>query len=337
MVGMKKILLPLSMVLFVVLVAEVGFWLEFRLSPRYHTSPAKFSKLDGTPLAPSDVNEFRSESFRSKRYRDDGSKIYDEVTNLLPSTARFSTNPVKANNFLLFVGCSFTYGLGVNDTQTLPSQMTTHLPDYVSYNFAIPGTHPGTMIDRLTKVDAQEIKEPTGWVVHGYIENQMERLVGAFHYLGVWGSYRPYYEIKDGKLHSPGTWRELFPWKMRLWELVMKSNTVRFLVRYWRPAATDEDWDKLMEMFQALQKISQEKYHAKGLIVLLWPRTTDKERMKKRLAAINIRTLELDPEKFSPIPYDGHPSAETYALYAKDLANYIQTISSESAPAHPSR
>lgn len=55
-------------------------------------------------------------------------------------------NPEQRDKHLLFFGCSYTFGTGCNDNETLPAQTATLMPEYHVYNMAEGGWGPAQVI-----------------------------------------------------------------------------------------------------------------------------------------------------------------------------------------------
>src|SRR5690606_320602 len=85
----------------------------------------------------------------------------------VPAQAGQTTPRTRA---LLFFGCSYTFGEGVNDGETLPNQFALRAPDTAVYNYAFSGYGPHHMLARLESMDIRgEVPEPEAAAVYLFI------------------------------------------------------------------------------------------------------------------------------------------------------------------------
>ena len=73
----------------------------------------------------------------------------------------------ERNKFILFFGCSFTFGEGVNDNETMPYFVSSVASTHQVYNFGFCGYGPQQMLAKLTDDKIlQEVKEKSGVLVY---------------------------------------------------------------------------------------------------------------------------------------------------------------------------
>ncbi len=85
---------------------------------------------------------------------------------------------------LTFLGCSFTFGHGVSDIQTLPSRVAALLPGTRSYNLGTMGGSAATAIGTLNKRELTRGIEPGGIVLLTFIDDHVRRIVGTMRTIG---------------------------------------------------------------------------------------------------------------------------------------------------------
>jgi hypothetical protein len=107
---------------------------------------------------------------------------------------------------VIFFGCSFTFGYGLEDNEAFPYMLAQKLnKDYEIYNFAFSGYGTHQMISALQhgNVDSIVKIKPTH-VIYTAVTDHLNRIV----YRKTWGSHDPHYEVEDGKLVYKGRFDE---------------------------------------------------------------------------------------------------------------------------------
>ena len=143
----------------------------------------------------------------SKRQFVDGEVIYDVTY----STDSFNRRIVpidsleNRNKFILTFGCSFTFGEGVNDDQTLAYNLGKNLEGFMPYNYGFCGYGPQQMLAKLQSGDLiDEIDQPQGIAL--VIGAHFERAIGTMSVFNGWGRNFPYYIIdKEDSIIRKGT------------------------------------------------------------------------------------------------------------------------------------
>lgn len=102
---------------------------------RTHYAPTYWSRGDFGNQA----NEGR---YRTVKEAEDGSLIYDVVYSIRPDHFRVTPGNGSGPQRVNFLGCSITFGEGLNDDQTLPYYFAQRLPGVDVQNFAFSGYGP---------------------------------------------------------------------------------------------------------------------------------------------------------------------------------------------------
>lgn len=132
----------------------------------------------------------------------------------------------------VFFGCSFLFGEGSNDDQTIPSAFAAAAPEYRAYNYGVPGYGTQHMLailesDRLP----QEITEPRGLGIYLYLEDVHEgRVVGDMDIVNGFGADFPYYRLNsDQTVTRQGTFATGRPVTHWLYSVLGSSQTRAWL------------------------------------------------------------------------------------------------------------
>jgi hypothetical protein len=231
----------------------------------------------------------------------------------------------------LFFGCSFTFGEGVADDETLPSafQRRTGL---TAVNFGFHGYGPHQMLRAL------EIEMPrkmghadAAAVTYVALPGHMDRSAGR----SPWDRHGPRYRVVDGRLRFEGPFSTLPTPVEKLLGQWMLFSSLRDRLN---ELVHDEQKDR--ETYAAIvveaNRLVQAHYGV-PLQVLLWdvdpdPDAMYKERaewIKRELTRRGVRVVSLSErapqlgERRYYIPIDGHPNGAAYAEAAGVLAGFI--------------
>lgn len=110
-------------------------------------------------------------------------------------TPQDETHPKK--NAVIFLGCSYTFGYGVNDDETFPAQFAKINPGCVVLNYGKPANSPQEILILVSNPKFYaEIPNLPAIFVYLYIPHHLERLAGSWELIGSWGKKLPYIELK---------------------------------------------------------------------------------------------------------------------------------------------
>ncbi|MDR1783011.1 MAG: hypothetical protein LBR13_01945 [Dysgonamonadaceae bacterium] len=87
----------------------------------------------------------------------------------------------------IFLGCSFTFGEGIDYNSTFPAIFERKNPQYKSYNYGISGTGPSHSVlffdKRIHTVNKETVKESDGFALYTYIDDHLNRVYGSGVYI----------------------------------------------------------------------------------------------------------------------------------------------------------
>jgi len=114
----------------------------------------------------------------------------------------------------VFLGCSFTFGEGVQDKETFPAKVAEYLPYSQTYNFGIQGSSPARILKQLLTQKEKylaAIDHHPGAVVLTFIDDHVRRIVGSSQRLIQHPSILssdPRFFLEDGKLNYQSSFAE---------------------------------------------------------------------------------------------------------------------------------
>lgn len=232
---MLKNLLALAIGLLIVFVAWRGFEKLFHaLNERndgrmafegsYYTDYLRYDDVVGPKGAPN----VRVRSVK----RVDGSVIYDATytTDEFGRRSAYASPPVGKKEFLAFFGCSYTFGEGLADDETLPWQVAALAPEYRVYNYGCSGYGPQQMLAKLESGEfAREVAEKSGVIVYVFIPHHVRRAIGSMRVATKWGRTFPNYVIDpEGGVIRNGNFTTGRPTLTRWYNFLGGIDTFRF-------------------------------------------------------------------------------------------------------------
>lgn len=236
----------------------------------------------------------------------------------------------RATRSMLFFGCSFTFGEGVQDNQTLPFHVSQLMPEFRIYNYGVPGYGPQQMPVRLEGAEfAEEFGEQgDATLIYTFVDSHISRATGWLQVF--WGRHFPYYRLESDQLVRRGSFFSDRPILTHLYILLWKSSLVRYLntALQW-PLITDDDIKLTARIIEESRNTLREKFRSDRFYVLFYPSASVKNagRLIPHLKKAGIRYFDYstlkEPGAIDVIPNDPHPSAESYRVVATILAKDI--------------
>ncbi len=251
------------------------------------------------------------------------------------------TNTATRERFALFFGCSFTFGEGVADDETLPAQFAALAPEHHAYNYGYGGHGPQHLYLQLTEMDVLSgVEESAGIVVYSLFRDQIMRAVGNMRLLSTWGPILPCVTLDRGQLHYRGSFEEAWPFRIRLYRLASLSRTLEYFQLDWPPRLRRQDYDLAAHLFHASARYLETQFDDVQLYVLNYPGADAIEELEAALARLQAQgkrsslrrpivllnyseLLDEVPEAVVVEYPDGHPTAYTHRRVTEALAEDI--------------
>jgi hypothetical protein len=147
----------------------------------------------------------------------------------------------QRDKFAVFFGCSFAFGEGLNDDETLPYFFGKYAPHYMPYNYAFSGYGPQQMLSKILQDSlGKEIHEKSGIMI--CVGAHVERVIGASYVYNEWGRNFPYYLIDhNDNLVRNGTFSTGRPILSLMYRLMGKSEFVKTLGLRYPMTITEQD------------------------------------------------------------------------------------------------
>lgn len=229
--------------------------------------------------------------------------------------------------FLAFFGCSFTFGEGVEDDETMPSRTAALAPSVHVYNYGFSGYGPHQMLAQLQGDTMRaEIAEPSGIGVYTFIDHHVRRVSGTSD--GLWGYLwdGPFFTVgPDGRLTTPGGFRWSRTPLTFLNYVVSRSQTAALFHRSF-PPPSDAQTDLAVRVIEEARNTFVAKFDSDRFYVLIYPGVRSGPVLIPRLQRAGLKVLDyarlFDGRAVqASIPNDGHPTPEAHRLVARKLVD----------------
>lgn len=230
---------------------------------------------------------------------------------------------------VVFCGCSVTYGEGVADDESLPSQVAQLRPDLRVLNFGYHGYGPHHMLANLESGRIGEIcRQPPRVVIFQMIPDHVRRVVG-------WIPYQPHaprYGWREGKIQRLGHQDDHRSSK-RMLTALLKSRILHQLIVPHLLTQSDVDLTASIVAKSAAEVARQFPGCQFHVVYWSWaePQTVALRQALERQGLTVHAVGDFAPELIDQgeqyrIPMDRHPNALAYTRLAKYIDEAILRV-----------
>lgn len=126
----------------------------------------------------------------------------DEYGRRIPSNEKL-IDSVTHKKHAIFLGCSFTFGDGLDDSSTFPFIFQKNYNAYKSYNYGVSGYAPNQISllfdKRVNTINNISVPQDSGFCLYTFIDDHLNRVYGSSEYL-FWGSKTPDVTVENNNL-----------------------------------------------------------------------------------------------------------------------------------------
>lgn len=270
----------------------------------------------------------RLRSLRTLDDREGGEKVFD-VTYTIDAFGNRATPAAPGQPAVLFMGCSFTFGNGLDDADTLPwrfAEATHGRLDVVNAAISGAGAHQMLRMLELGLEDAR-LADGVSRIFYAAIPDHVRRAA-----IGLPDTWGPHYEIdaSDGRL--------LLEEPEAPWGALLGRAARRVLGEDWaypgqRRTLGPNDDERWARIVARMAGIARERWQA-PFTALLWDgnasstpgpgRSPRVQRLATLLQSHGVEAVTVESlisrDAIRRIPVDGHPAASTNGALASALA-----------------
>ncbi len=237
--------------------------------------------------------------------------------------------PRDAKRAVLFLGCSCTFGEGLDDDRTVPSVYGRAAPADLPVNLGVPGYGPNNLLARAEGPSPPRVPscpEPP-LPVYLFIDAHVDRCIGAMYVVNHFAAEGPYYEARDGGAQRVGDFLHDRPVRSVAYWLLGKSQTLRFFGVSWPPAGRRADLDTTSRVIDRLAEQYGRIAGSREFALVLTPGSRLGRTVADGCRIPGLRVLDY-ADLFGAdsaaggftFPHDGHPSAKGAELLGQRLA-----------------
>jgi hypothetical protein len=257
--------------------------------------------------------------------RDFDHVVFDQTYHIDEFGRRLTGKPISSKHFIALFGCSFTFGVGLKDEQTLSADLAKDLKTQ-TYNYGIPGGALNQALYRFkTENIRKQIPQKNGIFIYLPIESHISRVTGSYPSV-VWMKTTPYYVRKNGHMEYDGTIGSAHPYLSWFYEKVGKilddgSGSRQF------PKYFQSDYNYFCDLTEDFGKEVIKQFPGSKFIVVNHPIASIPKEAVACLEKRNIQVVNLPFEKGElPRLADNHPAAGANEKIANALKPILEPI-----------
>jgi hypothetical protein len=225
----------------------------------------------------------------------------------------------------LFLGCSYTFGEGLDYASTIPALFEQSNRDYKSYNYGNRGWGPHQLAllfdEGINTLNRSAVKEKDGFALYTYILGHLDRVYGGSYYLK-WSSRTPdIYVENDSLIIRDRSKTHLF--LAYIMNNVGLAKLFRLEQNY---PKTEEFYKRYADIVNYMAKKYWEMNPEGDFIVGVYPVYQTPDLTWTKYLNQRIKVLQVDPpsdyyqepDKYK-IRHDGHPTGQLNAYYVEKI------------------
>lgn len=271
--------------------------------------------------------------------RPSGETLYD-VDFTIDSDHRRITlnNPKKTNKALLAFGCSYMFGEGVADGETLPSQLALELKDTKVYNLGFDAfgvTDHLASLDRPSYKKLDHINETQVDFLYLFLGAHLDRSfcpLFCYYPENNWMLMKDWYEVEEGQPVRKGQFLDR-KGIYRLFPFLTELSFVKYFRFHWPDVRSERKIKDFVVYLKALaEKTSQRIPLQNKWFVIeesLLPKTA--MMLKPLVEKEGFQVIDLSGINFNGlaksktyIPFDWHPSLLGNSIKAKMISSHLK-------------
>ena len=224
--------------------------------------------------------------------------------------------------YAVFLGCSFTYGESVADTNTLPyyfGQQTGFHP----YNYGVSGYSPAHILALLQTVNLRnEVAEKNGVGFYIYIQDHLARVSPSTKWAYNSAGYLPWVNPKSVVVER--TYARQHPVRLKLIQWMYKSNIVKlFKINFPRRYST-EQYQQFVNIVRKIEERYRSQFGNDDFYVVVFPQYPLDPELRQLFEQAHLKLLDYaNLLTWNTAPDGMHPDGEAYRRVARQLAKDV--------------
>ncbi len=261
-----------------------------------------------------------------------GETIYDVTYNFDTLYRRLVPGQPDQNldKFIIFFGGSQTFGLGLNDWDTIPAFVQKDTLTHRVYNYAYAAYGPHEMLKILeTYKLPDELIETRGIAFFQYFTFHIPRVLGAMRYISWAGAGAPYYHVNSkDQLEYSGSFATGRFFKTLFYWLLGKSTIAKYYNVDMPATLTHHHYDLVCRVLGKSRDVFLDQYPASRFVVIIGITSAQNDPfIEECLETNNIEYVDMRKHYKSNIgltfQHDGHFTPKAARLTAQQLAPLV--------------
>lgn len=234
----------------------------------------------------------------------------------------------EGRQFLALFGGSLTFGIGVQEDQTLSSLINSFSSKFHAYNFGVGGTgiHHAKRVIEVAPLK-EIIKEEKGIGLYIFHQDHINRVVGK----GIWSrifTIMPYYEYQDGVLSYRGNFKENRKFTTSFYSFLNRYFNVTSIPFFW-----EDDTRLACELIQSSKESFLKKFPQSRFLVAFHPQFSVFHEKKKALFEKCLKEKKITYKQFPEPTGEGklmyedmHPTVISNKHIAGSFLSWLESI-----------
>ena len=264
-----------------------------------------------------------------------GKLIYDVFYTIDEHGSRVTPapHPELRHKHLLFFGCSFTFGEGLQDGQTYPAQIALRAKTYMPYNYGFHGDSPAEMLAKLESGTLfSEVQKEEGLLIYLFMDAHVPRVAGAMSIAASWGKNRPYYVLGgNGEPRRQGNFTTGRPVLSKIYGILAQSKLLKLLKIDFPPRMTERHIEMTARLIEKSARLYHKQFPKGRFVVVLHPVSFRYgTRLLRYLKAMHLEAydcrglFDASRPEYVLSPEDLHPNSLADAELAKQIVKDLK-------------
>lgn len=247
-----------------------------------------------------------------------------------------------ASKRILFLGCSFTFGDGLNDTETFSHFFAQMNPGTDVLNSGGSGDGPHSALFGLSDPRSRfsRFKDRIDTAVYTALPDHIDRATCSYNncirniQFSPSDLFGPMYVLnRKNELEYKGIFIDHFPWNQGWLKYINKSDFVKTF-NLFSSGPSEEDYQLTVAIFKEMKTKLMRQWGVRRFVVALYPLNSDylvANTLQKRLEESGIETFNFNNLNAQSTEYDlfykmdGHPTPAGAYLYAWLLSESLKS------------
>lgn len=236
---------------------------------------------------------------------------------------------IPQSRIVLF-GCSFLFGEGSEDGQTIASQLCTEIPESQGFNYGVPGWGTQQMLALLESGRiSREVPQGVQLGIYLYLPEIHEaRVVGDMDFMNSSNIDFPFYSLDSlGKLRRHGSFRTGRPLTNLFYDIAQASRT-RALLGLNFPKRSSHHYLLTASIIDQSRQLFVQQFPDARFLMVCYPGPADEtltilECRNRGVEVLNLAGLFDPADAVMSFQGDGHPTPAANQRVAAAIAEYV--------------